>query len=117
MFRKLGLICLCLSAVLAYSESPASKFQVATIMAVKPHVAETAANASTSRYDVTLKVGNTVYVVLYTPPTSVQVVQYAMGREILVSVGKTTITYNDILGNSVEIPILSRKAFVAQRNQ
>jgi len=36
-------------------------------------------------------------------------VQYAAGRELLLHVGKDTITYNDILGQSQELPIISQK--------
>jgi len=36
-------------------------------------------------------------------------VKYAAGRELLVLVGKGTIRYNDILGQSFEVPIESQK--------
>jgi hypothetical protein len=36
-------------------------------------------------------------------------VRYAAGRELLVLVGKQTLTYNDLLGQSYEVPIVSRK--------
>ena len=86
----------------------ASKYQVATITAVKPH--QTASDGSGAvSYDVTVKVGNTAYVVLYNPPLGTNTVEYAAGRELLVLVGKTTITYNDILGQSLEVPILSQE--------
>ena len=85
----------------------ASKYQVATITAVKAH--QPGGNASDAMsYDVTIKVGNTAYVVLYKPALGMNTVKYAAGRELLVLVGKTTITYNDILGQSLEVPILSQ---------
>lgn len=85
----------------------ASKYQVGTITPVKDH--QSAKRASdVASYDVTLKVGNTLYVVLYTPPLGMNTVKYAAGRELLVLVGKTTITYNDILGQSLAVPILSQ---------
>jgi hypothetical protein len=36
-------------------------------------------------------------------------VRYAAGRELLVHVGKKAIIYNDILGRSQEVPIISQK--------
>jgi hypothetical protein len=36
-------------------------------------------------------------------------VQYRAGLSLLVLVGSKTITFNDILGNSRKVPILSRK--------
>jgi hypothetical protein len=47
-------------------------------------------------------------VVLYTPPLGQETVKYAAGRELLVLVGKRTIRYNDILGQSFEVPIESQ---------
>ena len=60
-------------------------------------------------YDVSVKVGDTIYTVLYTPPLNLNTVKYAAGRSLLVLVGKKTITYNDMLGRSFEVPILSQK--------
>jgi hypothetical protein len=38
-----------------------------------------------------------------------QTVKYAAGRDLLVLVGKNTITYNDILGQSFAVPIESQR--------
>jgi hypothetical protein len=54
-------------------------------------------------------VGDTVYVVLYTDSLGTNTVKYAAGRELLVLVGEKTIRYNNILGQSLEVPIVSRK--------
>ena len=113
--RTFGVLCVCLSALSAYSQSPTSKYQVATIMAVKPHKAAAAAtDDSATSYDVSVRVADVLYVVLYTPPPGVRTVQYAAGREVLVLVGNKTITYNDILGNSIDVPILSRNTIAKQ---
>jgi hypothetical protein len=58
---------------------------------------------------VAVKVGGTIYVVLYTPPLGEETVKYSAGRDLLVLVGKRTIRYNDILGQSFEVPIESQK--------
>jgi hypothetical protein len=60
-------------------------------------------------YDVSVKVGDTIYVVLYTQPLGEIPAKYATGHELLVLVGKSTITYNDILGRSLQVPIESQR--------
>lgn len=62
-----------------------------------------------ARYDVSVKVGEIIYVVLYTPPLGEIMVKYAAGRDLLVLVGKNKITYNDILGQSHDVPIESQQ--------
>jgi hypothetical protein len=80
-----------------------SKYQVGTITAAQCH--ETAdADARVSSCEVSVRVGNTAYGVLYAAPVGT----YNVGRELLVLVGEDTITYHDMLGNSFQVPILSR---------
>ena len=108
MLKVLSVILVCLSTLSAFGQS-SPKYQVGTITAVKPHQSAGDARSDATSYDVSLRVGETVYVVLYTPPLGMNTVNYAAGREVLVLVGKKTITYNDILGQSFEVPIVSRK--------
>ena len=56
-----------------------------------------------------MQVNGTVYVVRYKDPLGSNIIEYAAGRDLLVFVGDKTITYNDILGRSWDVPILSRK--------
>jgi hypothetical protein len=99
-------ICLLVSSAVCQSTS---KYQVATIMDVKPHQTPSSSNSDVTSYDVSVKVGDTVYLVLYTPPLGMNTVKYAAGREMLVLVGAKTITYNDMLGQSLDVPIISQK--------
>src|SRR5271154_2986845 len=108
MFKLLSTICICLAAVPALCQSTA-KYQVGTINDVKPHQATAGAGSGVVSYDISVKVADTIYLVLYTPPLNMNTVRYAAGRELLVLVGKNTITYNDILGQSLEVPIVSRR--------
>jgi hypothetical protein len=87
-----------------------SKYQVGTITEVKVHQAAGGDATGAVSYDVSVKVGDTIYLVLYTPPAGEETVKYAAGRDLLVLVGKKTITYNDILGRSFVVPIQSQKA-------
>jgi hypothetical protein len=68
-------------------------------------------------YDISVRVGNTVYVVLYTPPLGDDTVRYVAGRDLLVLAGEETITYNDMLGNSLQVPIITRTMITAPSTQ
>ncbi len=94
-------------------ESPSAKWQTATITEVKPHASAAAANSSAAQFDVTLRVGNAEYVVLYAPPDGTDQVRYRVGLERLVLVGNNTIKYNDLLGRTRDLPILRRQQVAA----
>jgi len=112
MLRATSIFLICLTAFQAFGQS-ASKWQVGTITEVKIHPStEKAGSSGAVSYDVSLKVGDTIYVVLYTPPLREETVKYATGRDLLVLVGKDTIRYNDILGQSRDVPIESQKLAV-----
>ena len=108
MIRLAIVFCIFLTMFSAFSQST-SKYQVGTITEVKTHQDAGGATVAAS-YDVSVKVGDTIYVVLYTPPLGAETVKYAAGRELLVLVGKRTIRYNDILGQSFEVPIEGQKS-------
>jgi hypothetical protein len=84
-----------------------SKYQVGTITATHCHQAADA-DARVASCEVSVRVGNTAYGVAYTAPVDTDNVRYETGRELLVLVGEDTITYHDMLGNSFQVPILSR---------
>lgn len=103
------IIIFCSVALPAFCESPA-KYEVATIVDVQPHQsAGDSSSPGVAAYDVSVKVGGTVYLTLYTDTLGTGTVRYAAGRQLLVRVSKTAITYNDILGRSQEVPIISQK--------
>ena len=115
MLKLAILFCISLTMFSAFGQS-ASKYQVGTITEVKTHQTAGSRASNTTSYDVSVRVGDTIYVVLYTPPPGQETVKYAAGRELLVLVGKGTIRYNDILGQSFEVPIESQKP-TAKSNQ
>ena len=108
MLRLVGLFLIFLTMFPAFGQST-SKYQVGTITEVKLHQAAGGGASDTASYDVSVKVGDTVYVVLYTPALGEDTVKYAAGRDLLVLVGKNKITYNDIVGRSFALPIESQK--------
>jgi len=109
MLRLMCVICICLVALPALCEPP-SKYQVGTIVEVKPHQPGNNAVTDVATYDVSVKVGDTVYLTLFTPPSGTNAVKYAAGREMLVLVGKKTIIFSDMLGRPIEVPIVGQKS-------
>jgi len=108
MLRFVCVFCICLTTFPVFCQST-SKYQVGTIIEVKTHLTDASSASDVVSYDVSVKVGDTVYVVLYTPPLGEETVKYSAGRDLLVLLGKRTIRYNDILGQSFEVPIESQK--------
>ena len=102
------LIILLPALVLAQSSSTSLTYQPATIIAVNPHRYPGNSNPNDALYDVSVKVKRTLYVVVTTSPSPSGSIQYAVGREVLVRVSDDTITWNDIMGESHEVPIISR---------
>lgn len=98
------------------AKSSLAKWEVATIMAVKAPTPAQGEDAKPIRYYVTVRVGNADYIVLYAPPDGIdkQLVLNRLGIDGLVLVGKDTIKYNDDLGNTHEVLILSRRAITAR---
>jgi hypothetical protein len=106
--KVVGAIALCLLTFPALCQTT-SKWQIATIAEVKPHPAAGEDASDPITYDVSVKVGGTIYLVRYTKPAGEIAPKYATGHELLVLVGKNTITYNDMLGRSLQVPIESQR--------
>ncbi len=95
-----------------FAQAASAKWQVATILDIKAQPAAAGDDAPANRYYVTVRVENTEYVVLYVPPdaTLKDMLQYHPGGDGLVLVGAETIKYNDMLGRTREVPIVSSRA-------
>jgi hypothetical protein len=107
VLKLLSILCILLSAFPVLCQS-AAKYQVGTIAEVRTHRSTEVGASHAASYDVSVKVGDTIYTVLYTPALGEETVKYTAGRELVVLVGETTIQYTDILGQSHELPIESR---------
>ena len=71
MSKCLGLLLVLTAMLSAFSQSSSSTYQPGTIVGVTAHQ-NAPGETDVVRYDVVLKVGNTLYVVLYTPSTEAQ---------------------------------------------
>jgi hypothetical protein len=107
-------VILLLSAMLVplcLGQSSTAKWKVATITGVKVHEPAAGNDSSAAQYEVTSRIENTEYVVLYVAPRGSvpDIVRYRLGQEVPVLVGTDTIKYNDITGTTREVRILSRR--------
>jgi len=108
----LGILFLFLpAAALAQASAALSSYRPATITQVKPHLGTDASDPSQMVYEVSVQVNGITYVVLTKSPYGDSIL-YAVGRELLVQVGDGVITWNDILGQSHQVPIISRNPVV-----
>src|SRR5215469_12523857 len=99
-------------AAILLGQSAPRKWQSGRILEVKKQQDSASGkgeDSSVERYEVSLRVDDTDYVVLYTPPPGVHGFQYTAGMDKLVLVESQTITINDILGRPIKVPIISQK--------
>jgi len=107
---------ICLTTLPAVSQMT-PKYQVGTIIAVERFREAGDLSSEVKIYNVSLQVNDTVYVVRYEDPLGLSTVEHVAGRDILVLIGEKTITYNDMLGRSFEVPIVSRKASAPSKSR
>jgi len=104
MIRRLLFFIVATTLALHTQDAP-TKAQVGTVTAVSVHQSEN--NDGPLQYDVSLKVKDTVYVVLFTPPSGSKGVEYGVGQNVVVLIGDKSISFTK-LGTSAVVPILSR---------
>jgi len=63
----------------------------------------------TKQYDVTVKIGKKIYVVLYVPEKNQPDLEYYVGMARTMQVDGDTLRVNDLLGRTHELKILSSK--------
>lgn len=114
MYRLSLVFLFCIAALLSQGQSTSPKYVPGTILAVERHP-EAPADNSLVRYDVTVKIDDTEYVALYTPPYG-NSVEYSAGLQFLFSIGKDTLTLATpgTRAANAELPILRTKKLPPQ---
>lgn len=107
----------CVVVLVAFSQSNPPKYQDGMIVSVSQHADTSNNEAAGVRYDVSIKVGHMVYVVLYTPPNGIDTVKYKTGMNLLVMIEKDTMTFHDLMGRKIKVPILHRNSVPAQASK
>jgi hypothetical protein len=116
MLKWLTLVLISISIVSATGQTSSSRYQAGVITAVNTHQnAQGESDTDVMRYDVSIKVGNTIYVALYTPPTGRTTVEYSVGLGLLVLVKGDTLTCNKF-SQTDNLPILRRETLAAKSN-
>ncbi len=93
MTRFLLSFFLCVAVVPGFCQTESPKYEPGTILAVERHQpTDTERDSESVRYDVTVRIGDTDYVVLFTPVNASNTVEYTPGVQFLFSVGKDTLT-------------------------
>jgi hypothetical protein len=110
----LGVILTLVAVVSAPGQTPSAKYQPGTVTAVTARQSPGQHETDVTQYDVSVKVGDTTYVVLFTPPNRSNTVKSWAGNELLVLVGSDRLTFNSPLTGKTEVPILSRETLPAQ---
>jgi len=111
MRTALTLLLSLLLATTCFCQSSTAKWKVAIITGVKLHEPAAGNDSSAPQYEVTSRIENTEYVVLYVAPAGSlpDTPRYRLGQDLPVLVGTDTIKYNDMAGTTREVPILSRR--------
>ena len=116
MCKPISAALLIFLASMAFAQGASSQWQRGTVMAVGTHLYSPGERASDDvQYDVSVKVGNTVYTVLYAPPRGVTSVGYSPGIDLLVLVKPDTLTFNSKLSGETQLPILRKQVFRGEK--
>lgn len=110
---SLAIVALVLLTCLAIFSQNKPLYQTGTVMEVKPH--QPASDTSKKQYDLSIKVGDMLYTVLFTSPPGSKGVEYSAGMDRPVLVEGETMKFSDLRGNTVTMPILSRKQAVSKK--
>ena len=110
----LSVVLMCVAVLSALCQTPSSKYQPGTIIAVTPRQSPEQHDTDVTQYDVSVRVGNMSYLVLYKPSNGANTVKFAAGMDLLVPIGTKTLTFNSALSGKTEVPILSRATLSAQ---
>jgi hypothetical protein len=109
-----GAILMCGAALFAFGQTSLPEYQPGTITAVAPHPSPRQQESNVTQYDVSVKVGNTTYLVLFTPPTHSNAVEHWVGSDLRVLVGRSTLILNGGTSGETEAPILGRETLPPQ---
>jgi hypothetical protein len=104
-----------LVSLVSIAQKDKPSYQIGTIMEVKVHQ-PAPTDDSKKQYDIVVKVGGTLYTVLFTPKPGSKVAEYSAGTDRPVLVETDTLKFSDLLGNPVAVPIVSRKQISKKAN-
>jgi len=107
-------LCLALLVGSTLCQTPSEDYQRGTIVAVVRHAGAADQKPGEAQYDVSVRVRDTVYVCLYSPPNGANLVEYSAGADLLVAVKETTLTFPSKLTGTTTVPIIRKEALPAK---
>jgi hypothetical protein len=102
--RRQWVVALVFASVISLGQQ--ARWQHGVVLSVTKHAESPEMDPHFTSYDVSLRVGKTMYVVLYTVPRNSSMVEYRVGSDLVVHVQGTKLTFNDIQGNAHTVKIL-----------
>jgi hypothetical protein len=114
LFLLISIACIVLLYTAA-AQAPNRGYQPGTVTAVSVH--DPAAESDNPQYDVTVRVQDMEYQVLFTSPTGSSRVKFSKGQTVLVKVAGSKLAFRDVLGREYEMPIVSSKSIAATKQQ
>ncbi len=115
MLKGVTITLICICALASFGQTSSAKWQPGTITAVDVHrSAPGEADSDATRYDVSVKIGNVVYVVLFSPRNGSNSVEYSRGLEMLFLVDGNTMTFNSRASGTIKMPISRKETLPAE---
>lgn len=84
-------------------------WQAGTVLEVKAHDQQPGSDGAAKGYDISVKVGKKIYVALYTAENNEPEPDYYVGMRRTVLIDGDTLKFNDLLGHTHSLRILSSK--------
>src|SRR5262245_41408844 len=97
---------LCAGMLSARAETDRS-WQSGTLIQVKAHEVTSADNVVSKQYEITVQVGNKIYLGSYTAKDGEPELEYYVGMARMVLIDGDTLTFNDLLGRAHSMRITS----------
>jgi hypothetical protein len=113
VLKGVGIILICICALASLGQTSSAKWQPGTIMAVDVHQNAPGEVGDATRYDVSVKIRNVTYVVLYSPRSGDNSVEYYRGLETLFLPGSDTLSFNSKTSGTIKMPILRQETLPA----
>lgn len=113
MLKGVGIILICICALASFGQTLSAKWQPGTITAVDVHQNAPGEVGDATRYDVSVKIRNVTYVVLYSPRSGDNSVEYYRGLETLFLPGSDTLSFNSKTSGTIKMPILRQETLPA----
>jgi len=113
--RKLWIIVLVFASLVLLAQK--TEWQHGVIVAVAKNPDSQVADSLVSSYDISVRVGSSVYVVSYVVPKNSSMVEYRAGADLVILVKGDTLTFNDLQGNPHTVKILRKETAAATEKQ